>query len=271
MDDKLIAFKEAQKKSWGVFVPLEVVTAFAAPSLVKFSGIQRGQTVLDVGCGTGVVAITAARLGVRTYGLDLTPELIQRARENATIAKVEVDFKEGDVESIPYPDNMFDAVLSQYGHMFAPRPKVAIQEMLRVLKPGGIIAFSTWPPDFYVGRLFNLVAKYLPPPEGISPPSLWGEPNFIRQQLGEQVENLLFDLGVMYFPALSTGHYRQTLEKTLGPVVKLVQDCKEDPKRLQQFRTELEMLAMQYWRDNYIQQHFLMSRAVKKPTRVPQL
>ncbi len=264
IEDKFTVFKEMQKKSWGVFAPLEIVTTMTAATLVKFSGIHSSNTILDVGCGTGVVAITAARLGAKVYGLDLSPDLIQCAQENVTLADVTVDLKEGDAESLPYPDNTFDAVLSQFGHMFAPRPQIVIQEMLRVLKSGGTIAFSTWPPDLYVGRLFNLVAKYSPPPMGVSPPALWGDPSFVRQQLGENVEGLLFDQGVMYFPALSLGHYKQSVEKTLGPVLKLVQDCKEDPERLQQFRTELEMLALQYFKDNHIQQHYLMSRATKK-------
>lgn len=262
-NDVLSAFKEAQKKSWGLFAPLEAVTTMCAASLVKFSAIRQGDKVLDVGCGTGVVAITAARLGAKLSGLDLSPALIECARENATIANVQVDFKEGDAEFLPYPDHSFDAVLSQFGHMFAPRPQAAISEMLRVLKPGGVIAFSSWPPHLFVGRLFKLVAKFSPPPEGVSPPPLWGDPNFVAQQLGNSVTDLIFDQSVMHFPALSLGHYRQSVEKTLGPVLKLVQDSKDDPSRLKQFRAELEALASCYYADNYIHQHYLMSRAIK--------
>lgn len=58
-----------------------------------------------------------------------------------------VDLREGDVEALPSADGTFDVVLSQFGHMFAPRPEVAIAEMLRMLRPGGTIAFSTWPPE----------------------------------------------------------------------------------------------------------------------------
>lgn len=262
-NNALTTFKEMQKQSWGLFAPLEVVTTMCAASLVKFSGIKPNETVLDVGCGTGVVAITAARLGAKVSALDLSPALIEHAKKNVSIANVQVDLKEGDVESLPYPDNSFDAVLSQFGHMFAPRPQVAVKEMLRVLKPRGIIAFSTWPPDLYVGKLFSLVAKFLPPPEGVSPPPLWGNSQFVREQLGNAVEGLLFTQGMMRFPALSLGHYRQSVETTIGPVLKLVQEAQNDPKRLQQFRTELEALASQYYIDNHLHQHYLMSRARK--------
>jgi ubiquinone/menaquinone biosynthesis C-methylase UbiE len=161
--DVLDKFKQNQREGWAHFAPLELVTTAPAGQLVKFARVKSGDGVLDVGCGTGVVAVTAARLGARVTGLDLTPELLERARENAAIAKVSIDFHEGDVEKLRFDDNEFDVVLSQYGHMFAPRPEVAIGEMLRVLRPGGTIAFSTWPPEMIIGRMFTLAAKYAPP------------------------------------------------------------------------------------------------------------
>src|SRR4029077_38066 len=134
---------------------------------------------IDVGCGTGVVAITAARIGARVRGVDLTSELLERARENARIANLEIDFREGDAEALPFNDAAFDVVISQFGHMFAPRPEVAIAEMLRVLKPGGTggtIAFATWPPELLIGSSFRLVASYMPPsPPGVSPSPQWGD------------------------------------------------------------------------------------------------
>src|SRR5262245_23453509 len=117
-------FKEIQKKSWGLFAPLEAATTIPAASLVNFSQIKSSDVILDVGCGTGVVAITAARLGAKVTGIDLSPALIERAKENVALAGVTVTMDEGDVEALPYPDHAFDAVLSQFGHMFAPRPQV---------------------------------------------------------------------------------------------------------------------------------------------------
>ncbi len=262
--DPFATFKEMQKQSWGLFAPLEVVTTIPAASLVKFSQIKANDTVLDVGCGTGVVAITAARLGAKVSALDLSPALIERGKENVVLANVEVDLKQGDVEALPYPDNTFDAVLSQFGHMFAPRPKIAINEMLRVLKPGGTIAFSTWPPHLYVGKLFSLTSKYMPPPEGVSPSPKWGDPQFVSQQLAESVEQLIFNEDIMRFPTLSFGHYLRSVETTVGPILKLVQDSAQDPTRLEQFRKELELLFKEYYVDNHIQQHYLISRAKKK-------
>src|SRR5438477_2758816 len=168
--DPFEGFKKVQKEGWAHFAPLEMMTTGPAARLLKHAGIHAGQRVLDVACGTGVVAITAARAGARVTGLDLTPELLARARDNARVAEVEIDWHEGDVEQLPFGDAAFDVVVSQYGHMFAPRPDVAVAEMLRVLKPGGTIAFSTWPTELLVARAFPLVVRYMPPPPIALPP-----------------------------------------------------------------------------------------------------
>src|SRR5437879_6474068 len=199
--DAIAKFKETQKQGWAHFAPLESVTTPTAARLVKFADVQSGQRVLDVACGTGVVAITVARIGANVTGLDLTPELLECARENSGVAEVDVDWREGDVEALPFQDGAFDVVLSQFGHMFAPRPDVAIREMVRVLKPSGTIAFSTWPPELLIGRSFTLVGSYMPPPPpGVSPPPQWGDPNIVRERLGCAVIEIVFDRDRLHFP-----------------------------------------------------------------------
>jgi SAM-dependent methyltransferase len=257
-------FKQNQREGWAHFAPLEIITTAPAAQLVKFARVRPADGVLDVACGTGVVAVTAARLGARVTGLDLTPELVERARENATIANVSIDFHHGDVEQLPFEDEEFDVVLSQYGHMFAPRPDVAIAEMLRVLRPGGTIAFSTWPPELIVGRLFALAAKYAPPPPpGISPPPQWGDPNVVRERLGDKVKDVRFDRATMIAPALSPQHQR-TIAERIGPMRKFVETLSaSDPASLEAWRREYETLMADHIHDNTIQQHYLMTRATK--------
>ena len=75
-------FKENQKQGWAHFAPLETMTTPPAARLVKFAGVQKGDRVLDVACGTGVTSVTAARLGAKVTALDLTPQLLERARES---------------------------------------------------------------------------------------------------------------------------------------------------------------------------------------------
>lgn len=263
--DPLVAFKEAQKQGWAHFAPLEAFTTPPAARLVRFARVRSGQRVLDVGCGTGVVAVTAACAGARVTGLDLTPELLERARENSQIADVAIDWREGDAEELPFGEGEFDVVLSQFGHMFAPRPDVVTAEMLRVLKTGGTIAFSTWPPEMALGRVFALVARYLPPPPpGVSPPPQWGDPAIVRERLGTGVRDIEFDRDVMRFPALSPQHHRVNTERTAGPVRKVVETLgASDPAKLEAFRREYEALVGPYLHDNVVRQGFLMTRATR--------
>ncbi len=107
--DTLELFKQQQRDMWSSFAPSAIFTTPVAANLVGFAGIGSGQRVLDVGTGAGVVAITAARLGAHVCALDLTPELLEQAKEDASIAgQQHIDWVEGDAENLPYPENSFD-------------------------------------------------------------------------------------------------------------------------------------------------------------------
>jgi len=264
-NDPFAQFKAGQRQGWSLFTPVEAMTTVPAARLVRFAGIATGEAVLDVGCGTGVVAVTAARTGARVRGLDLTPELLVRARENAAIAEVDVDFVEGDAEALPYPDASFDVVVSQFGHMFAPRPEVALAEMLRVLKPGGRVAFSTWPPELFTGAMFTVLSRFMPArPAGSvapAPPPAWGDPNVVRERLGDKVADLVFERATLTSPMLSPQHARLMFEKTIGPVAMLVGQLAAQPERLAALRRDLDSLIALIYSENALQQHFLMTRA----------
>ena len=262
--DPFAQFKAMQREAWALFSPLATFTTPAAASLVDFAEIQTGELVLDVACGTGVVAVTAARRGARVRGLDLSPALLEDARRNAAVIGADIEFVEGDAEALPYADASFDVVLSQFGHMFAPRPEIVVAEMLRVLKPGGRIAFSTWPPELMIGRMFALTGMYLPAPPGAAPPPAWGDPTVVRQRLGEAVRDLRFQRDEMSIPALSPQHYRGNMELTAGPVVKLVESLSNQPEKLAKFRAEMEELVSQFFTQNRVRQAYLMTRAVKR-------
>ncbi len=104
--------------------------------LVRLCNISSSDNILDVACGTGNTAITARRLAnAKVKGVDFTPELLVQAKVEASLAGAEdIEWKEGNVEDLPFEDESFDVVLSSFGHMFAPHPEVAIKEMLRVTK-----------------------------------------------------------------------------------------------------------------------------------------
>lgn len=262
--DAIAQMKAAARIGWASFTPFEMLTGSVAPALVDFAGVGAGQRVLDVGCGTGVVALTAARTGAQVSGADLTPALLEGARYNAALAGYAIDFQEADVEALPFADASYDVVLSQFGHMFGPRPALASAEMLRVLKPGGVLAFSTWPPELYVGRMFALVSRYSPPlPEGARSPIEWGDPHIVGERLGTAVRDLRFDRGCLRFPALSPAHARGFMERNAAPVMKVVETLSGDVARLAMFRDEFDTLAAQYFHHNFVHQDFLMSRAIK--------
>jgi SAM-dependent methyltransferase len=260
--DPFADFKARQREMWASFTPTAMFTTPVAGRLVSFAGVVAGEDVLDVGTGTGVVAITAARAGAKVTGLDLTPALLEQARENARIAGVQIVWTEGDAEQLPYPDASFDVVLSQFGHMFAPRPEIAVAEMRRVLKPGGRVAFATWPPEHLVGRIFAFIGRNSPPPPpGAAPPPLWGNPAVVIERLASGFEPPFFARGTMQWPALSVGHYRLFMETSVGPMQKLVERLAGDPAALAAVRAEFDALMQPYYADNVVHQDYLLTRA----------
>jgi SAM-dependent methyltransferase len=262
--DVFADFKSKQREGWAFFAPIEVHTTRPAAHLIRTARIGAGQNVLDVGCGTGVAAITARRAGAKVTGLDLTPQLLARAKENAEIAGLnDVTWKEGDVEELPFRDGEFDVVISQWGHMFGPQPELAIREMLRVLKPGGTIAFATWPPESAIGQVFGLIGKHLPPPPGVPPVTQWGEVEIVRQRLGGAVKDVRFFRGIARYWALSPQHYRYDMGRTAAPFIKLRESLRSDPAKLAQVEREIDAVFTDYFDDNAVRLEYLHTRATK--------
>jgi SAM-dependent methyltransferase len=261
--DPFTAMKAAARESWATFGPNAMFTTKPAATLVEWASVQRDERVLDVGCGTGVVAVTAAMRGAVVTALDLSPVLLDEARRNAAISELPMTLLEGDCEQLPFADQSFDVVMSQFGHMFAPRPEVAIAEMLRVLRQGGRIAFSTWPPELLMGRMFDLFAKFVPPPHGAALPSSWGTAQVVRERLGSRVRDVEFGSGEMHSPALSPAHFRARMEQGSPPLLKAIASLHGDEAAIARLRREVESIAVGYFRDNCMTQAFLMTRAVK--------
>ena len=191
-----------------------------AARLIEGTAVSANDVVLDVGCGTGNVAITAARRGARVTGLDITPAMLDRARENADIAGVEkVEWREGNATDLPFEDETFDVVLSALGHMYGDPPDDAARELLRVTRSGGRIGFTSWTPTSLFPSMAGLVVSHLSPedlPEFSEPPFLWGDPDAVTDRLKPDADAFTFDIGTVRHRALSPIHFLNELATHSG-------------------------------------------------------
>src|SRR5262249_15980275 len=121
-------------------------------------GVEPGTALLDVACGSGQLALVAARRGARATGVGIATDSIAAARGGATGEGIDARFDEGDAEALPYADATFDVVASIFGAMFAPRPELVASELLRVCRPGGRIAMANWTKEGFVGQMFKTFA-----------------------------------------------------------------------------------------------------------------
>ena len=152
--------------------------------------VQAGTEMLDVACGAGQVAIPAARAGARVTGVDIATNSIEQARARARAEGADARFVEGDAEMLPYEDASFELVVSLIGAMFAPRPERVAAELVRVCRPGGQIVMGNWTTEGFVGQLFKIIGKHVPPPPLMPSPLLWGDEATVRERLRDGVAQL---------------------------------------------------------------------------------
>ncbi len=133
------ALKARLKAMWmaGDFGEIAKHSEAAAEEFIRRREIKPGVQVLDVACGSGNLAIPAAKAGAIVTGVDIAPNLLAEARERAAREALSITFYEGDAENLPYEEGSFDLVVSMFGAMFAPRPQRVADELVRVCRPGG--------------------------------------------------------------------------------------------------------------------------------------
>lgn len=172
-----------------------------AARLVEATAVDGDDTVLDIACGTGNVAITAARRGAAVRGLDLTPAMIEQARNNANVAGVaEIEWRQGDATLLPYDADSFDVTLSSLGHIYAEPPAVAGRELTRVTRPGGRIGFTAWTPSSLFPMLAGTLVSHLDPADHPS----FSEPRHLENNVKRSLNNprgfwSCFDSNSVYF------------------------------------------------------------------------
>jgi SAM-dependent methyltransferase len=189
--------------------------------LVEACGINLRQRVLDVAAGAGNAAIPAAMMGAKVVASDLAPELFDAGRHQAADRGVELEWKEGDAEALPFGDGEFDTVMSCLGVMFAPHHQPAADELLRVCKPGGTIGLLSWTPEGFIGKMFAAMKPFAPPPPpGAQPAPLWGSEDHVRELLGDRVDLKTMQRDVLEITAFQQPRdYGEHFKSHYGPTI----------------------------------------------------
>src|SRR5215208_685383 len=169
---EITALKTRLRATWiaGDFGQIAKSYTSEAEDFIKRLNLKPGTKVLDVACGTGNLAIPAARAGAVVSGVDIAPNLIEQGRENARAEGLDIQFDEGDAEALPYGDASFDVIVTMFGAMFAPRPELVAAELKRVCRPGGSIVMANWTPTGFIGQMFKTMASHVSPPPGMPSP-----------------------------------------------------------------------------------------------------
>ncbi|GAA2033734.1 class I SAM-dependent methyltransferase [Terrabacter terrae] len=212
--------------------------------LVDACHVEAGQDVLDVAAGSGNAAIPAALTGARVVASDLAPELLDAGRRTAEAAGVELDWRRGDAEALPFADRSFDVVMSCVGVMFAPHHEAAAAELVRVSRPGATIGLASWTPHGFIGRMFAVMKPYAaPPPPGAQPAPRWGDEGHVRDLLGGQVQSFAAEKRLLPVQFDAPEDFRDFFKRTYGPVIATYRRIADEPDEVAALDTALAGLA----------------------------
>jgi SAM-dependent methyltransferase len=199
--------------AWGGATYERIAEAFAPvhEGMVERLDLQPGERFLDLACGTGGVALAAARAGADVTGLDISADQIAKARRAAEDEGFAIRFDEGDAQALPYDDASFDAVASAFGVIFAPDHRRVADELTRVCRPDARIAVTSWTEDAW----FRLNARVRPDYEGLASIE-WGDEAYVRGLLPEL--ELRFERGESTIAASSDDDCWQLLSSSIPPL-----------------------------------------------------
>jgi ubiquinone/menaquinone biosynthesis C-methylase UbiE len=236
------ALKTRQMGAWasGDYAVIGTTLQIVGEQLAETCDLRCDERVLDVAAGNGNVTLAAARRGCQVTSTDYVSSLLERGAERARAERLNVQFQLADVEELPFADGSFDAVVSTFGVMFAPDQVRAAAEMARVCRPGGRIGLANWTPDSLVGRIFKILGRYIPPPAGVQPPSLWGVVPHLHTLFGEQAAGINATPRTFQFRYRSAAHFIEVFRTWYGPMHKAFAALDTDKaKALEQDLTDL--------------------------------
>jgi ubiquinone/menaquinone biosynthesis C-methylase UbiE len=216
----------------------------AAQHLVDACAVSAGQEMLDVAAGDGNVTMVAAREGASVVATDIAAAQVERGRARTEAEGYDVEWLEADAEDLPFEDNRFDAALSCFGAIFAPRPRHTMEEMFRVVKPGGTVGITAWVPEGYSGRLLHMACSFVPSPEGVEPSAEWGKEERIRERLEGLASSIRIEPGRVVMRADSFDHAWEQLSHAAGGLGALRRNAA--PEVVAQVREALESLGREF-------------------------
>jgi ubiquinone/menaquinone biosynthesis C-methylase UbiE len=215
------AIKNRQQAAWssGDYAIIGTTLQIVGESLCEALDLRSTARVLDVAAGNGNASLAAARRFADVVSTDYVGALLGRGRERAEADRLSIQFQEADVEALPFADASFDVVLSTFGVMFAPNQERSAREMLRVCRPGGKIGMANWTPEGFIGQLFRIIGRYIPPAPGMKSPSLWGNRKHLAELFGSEAA-IAAEAKNFTFRYRSPAHWLEVFRTYYGPVLK---------------------------------------------------
>lgn len=216
------AIKAKQNAAWasGDYAIVGTTLQIVGENLAETLDLRSGQKVLDVAAGNGNFTLAAARRWADVTSTDYVPGLLERGRERAGTERLDVVFQVADAEDLPFADASFDAVGSTFGVMFTPNQEKSAAEMLRVCRSGGKIGLANWTPDGFIGALFKIIGRYLPPPAGIQSPAMWGTKSRLEELFGRASSDIKIIERDFTFRYRSPDHWLDIFRDFYGPTHK---------------------------------------------------
>lgn len=216
------AIKTKQNAAWssGDYAIVGTTLQIVGEELAESLDVRSGQSVLDVAAGNGNFTLAAARRWANVTSTDYVTKLLERGAERAKADHLEVNFHFADAEDLPFGEAQYDVVASTYGVMFTPNQEKAAAEMLRVCRPGGKIGLANWTPEGFVGAIFKLIGRYVPPPQGVKSPALWGTRQRLDELFGAGARAIHVTEKNFAFRYRSKEHFMEIFRTYYGPVHK---------------------------------------------------
>lgn len=227
---ELEAIKARQRATWasGDFGIIGTTLQIVGETLCEAVDLRAGSTVLDVAAGNGNCSLAAARRFCQVMSTDYVPALLEDGKRRAEGDRLAMQFKEADAENLPFADGAFDVVLSSFGVMFAPNHGRAASELARVCRSKGRIGLANWTPRGFIGRLFSVVGRHVPPPAALMPPSRWGVEDYLEELFRGSASEIHVTPRDFVFRYQSPEHWIEIFRTWYGPVHKAFAALLED-------------------------------------------